>query len=76
MRLRSTLMPRLLSSERLVWQPGLRHCGPLKSVALANVALCCLHMEEYEAGLDSIRDAISLKHAPDTPAEMLESSFC
>lgn len=46
-----------------------------KSVALANVALCCLHMQEYEAGLNSIRDAIALRHTPDTPAEMLNRVF-
>ncbi len=46
-----------------------------KTVALANVALCCLHMQEYEEGLNSIRDAIGLKHTPDTPAEMLTRVF-
>ncbi len=44
---------------------GLAHLRPLKAVALANVAHCCLHMQEYEAGLDSIRDAVGLKHTPD-----------
>jgi len=48
---------------------------PFKSVALANVALCCLHMQEYEAGLNSIRDAIALRHTPDTPAEMLNRVY-
>ncbi len=47
----------------------------LKAVALGNVALYCMHMQEYEAGLDSIRDAIALRHAPDTPAEMLDRVF-
>ena len=44
-------------------------------MALANVAHCCLHMQEYEAGLDSIRDAVGLKDAPETPAEMLNRVF-
>lgn len=48
---------------------------PYKSVALANVALCCLHMQEYEPGLNSIRDAIALRHTPDTPAEMLNRVY-
>jgi putative two-component system response regulator len=46
-----------------------------KAVALGNVAVCCLHMQEYEAGLHSIRDAIGLRHTPDTPAEMLTRVF-
>ena len=37
------------------------HLRQWKAVALANVALYCMHMEEYEAGLDSIRDAIGLE---------------
>lgn len=53
-------------------QPALRS---LRSMALANVALCCLHMQEYEAGLNSIRDAIALRHTPDTPNEMLARVF-
>ncbi len=48
---------------------------PFKAVALGNVAVCCLHMQEYEAGLHSIRDAIALRHTPDTPAEMLTRVF-
>jgi putative two-component system response regulator len=52
--------------------PALR---AFKAVALANVALCCLHMEESEEGLTSIREALALKHAPDTPAEMLTRVF-
>jgi putative nucleotidyltransferase with HDIG domain len=47
----------------------------LKAMALANVAHCCLHMQEYEAGLDSIRDAVGLKNAAETPAEMLNRVF-
>ena len=43
----------------------------LKAMALANAAVCCLHMEENEAGLDSIREAISLRPTPDTPGEIL-----
>ena len=51
-------------SERHVWQPGHVQLRSLKALALGNVALCCLHMQEYEAGLDSIRDAVGLKNAP------------
>ena len=32
-------------------------------MALANVAHCCLHMQEYEEGLDSVREAMGLKNA-------------
>ena len=46
-----------------------------KAVALANVALYCMHMQEYEAGLNSIRDAIGLGHTPQTPAEILNRVF-
>ena len=52
--------------------PSLRS---FKAVALANVALCCLHMEEFEAGLNSIRDAVGLKDVSDTPANMLNRVF-
>ena len=62
-------------SERPVEPLGRAQLRSLKAVALANVAHCCLHMQEYEAGLDSIRDAMGLKHAPDTPAEMLNRVF-
>ena len=54
---------------------GSAQLRPLKAVALANVAHCCLHMQEYEVGLDSIRDAVGLRHTPDTPAEMLNRVF-
>lgn len=47
----------------------------VKAVALSNVAVCCLHMQEFEAGLHSIRDAVGLKHSPDTLAEMLNRVF-
>ncbi|MDQ3188506.1 MAG: HD domain-containing protein [Pseudomonadota bacterium] len=47
----------------------------LKTVALANVALYCMHMQEYEGGLNSIRDAASLEYTPNTPAEMLNRVF-
>ncbi|MDP9130493.1 MAG: HD domain-containing protein [Candidatus Binatota bacterium] len=46
-----------------------------KAIALSNIAMCCLHMQEFEAGLQSIRDAISLRHTPETPAEMLTRVF-
>ncbi len=42
-----------------------------KAVALANVALYCMHLQEYEAGLNSVRDALSLGHTPEKPAEIL-----
>jgi len=42
-----------------------------KAVALANVALYCMHMQEYEAGLNSVRDALGLGHTPEKPAEIL-----
>lgn len=48
---------------------------PLKAVALANIAICCLHTQDYEAGLNSIRDAIALRHTPDTREEMLNRVF-
>lgn len=46
-----------------------------KAVALGNVALYSLHMEAYEEGLNSTRDAIALGHMPATPAEMLARVF-
>jgi putative two-component system response regulator len=54
---------------------GLPALVPLKAVALGNVALYCMHMQEYEAGLQAIRDSIALRHAPDSPAEMLTRVF-
>ncbi len=47
----------------------------LKAVALANVAVCCLHTQDFEAGLASVRDAVGLKHSPDTLAETLNRVF-
>lgn len=44
---------------------------PLKAVALANVALYCMHTQEFEVGLNSIRDAIGLSDAPDQPLQAL-----
>lgn len=52
--------------------PSLRS---LKAMALANVAMCCLHMQEYEAGLNSIRDAIALRNVAETPTDMLARVF-
>lgn len=43
----------------------------LKAIALTNVALYSMHMQEYEAGLNSIRDAIGLSSSPNSPAELL-----
>jgi len=54
---------------------GLPALVALKAVALGNVALYCMHMQEYEAGLHAIRDSIALRHAPDSPAEMLTRVF-
>jgi putative two-component system response regulator len=48
--------------------PALRS---LKAIALTNVALYSMHMQEYESGLNSIRDAIGLSPPPNTPAELL-----
>jgi putative two-component system response regulator len=48
---------------------------PLKAVALGNVALYCTHMQEYEQGLQAIRDSIALRHAPGNPAEILTRVF-
>jgi putative two-component system response regulator len=52
--------------------PALRQ---LKAMAMANVAMCCLHMQEYEAGLDSIRDAIALRDVVESPTELLARVF-
>ena len=54
---------------------GLAQLRSPKALALANVAHCCLHMQDYEAGLDSIRDAVSLRDVPETPAEILNRVF-
>lgn len=54
---------------------GSAELRPLKAHALQNVALYCLHMGEYESGLNSIRDAISLSHTPAKPADMLARVF-
>jgi putative two-component system response regulator len=53
-------------------QPALR---ALKAMALANVAVCCLHMQEHEAGLNSIRDSIALRPDSESPADMLSRVF-
>jgi putative two-component system response regulator len=39
------------------------------------MALYCMHMQDYEAGLNSIRDAIALAPTPSTPAETLARIF-
>jgi len=49
---------------------GVAHLRSLKAVALANWALYCLHLQEYEAGLNGVRDAIGLSHSPETPADV------
>ncbi|HVE88157.1 MAG TPA: HD domain-containing phosphohydrolase [Burkholderiaceae bacterium] len=54
---------------------GMAQLLPLKAIALGNVALYCTHMQEYEQGLQAIRDSIALRHAPDNPAEMLTRVF-
>ena len=46
-----------------------------KAVALANAAHYCMHMQEYDAGLDSIRDAIAVSPIPNTPAQLLARVF-
>lgn len=60
------------STKLAIGSPLLRS---LKAIALQNVALCCLHMQEHEAGLESIRDAIALREVPATPSEMLTHVF-
>ena len=52
--------------------PALRS---FKAIALANVAICSLHMQEYERGLESIRDSIALGQPSDVPAEILGRVF-
>ena len=47
----------------------------LKAVALGNVALYCMHMQEYETGLNCIRDAIGLSLLPEKPLDLLATSF-
>ena len=50
MKLRSTLTPETVSSGLLVWLPARRSLRSVKAIAQANVAVCCLHMEEYRGG--------------------------
>ena len=77
MRLRSTLMPRDCVERATRLATGSPALGPLKSVALCKRCACVASTwKSIEAGLDSIRDAIALKHSPDTLAEMLEPSIC
>jgi len=48
---------------------------PLKAMALANVAMCCLHMQEYDQGLIRIRAAIALRDVAESPTDMLARVF-
>jgi len=45
---------------------GLRN---LRSWAIANAALCCLHERQYSRGLEKIREAISLMPEPESPTD-------
>jgi putative two-component system response regulator len=49
---------------------GVARLRSLKAVALANWALYCMHLQEYEVGLNGVRDAIGLSHSPETPADV------
>lgn len=42
-----------------------------KAIALSNVALTCLHMQEFSTGLEHIRDSLSLTPIPASVSEML-----
>ena len=48
--------------------PELQH---IRSVALANAAICCLHMSAHHEGIETIRKAIALMPAPNSPAQLL-----
>ncbi|MEP6609216.1 MAG: HD domain-containing phosphohydrolase [Burkholderiaceae bacterium] len=56
----------------LASSPALRN---VRSAALANAALCCLHTHAYEEGIDKIRMAISLMPNPDSPSQLLARVF-
>jgi putative two-component system response regulator len=54
---------------------GISELRNLRSMALANAALCCLHTHNYPQGIELIRDAIGLMPAPRSVADMLLRVF-
>ncbi len=48
-----------------------RELTNVRSWAMANAALCCLHTHQHEKGIGKIREAIALMPTPDSPAELL-----
>lgn len=67
----------LYAEARDCWDRAVRLCEgdqqlrELKSAALANMGLACLHMKEFPTGLAYVRDAILLKPYAGNAAEML-----
>jgi len=53
-----------LSIDRI----DLRH---VRSAALANAAMCCLHRHEYTEGIEKVLEAIASMPAPDSPPLLL-----
>lgn len=56
-------------------------CYVYRANAFANIALCCLHLEDYSRGLRAAETSIRESAEPSTPAEMLsrvirECNYC
>src|SRR6185295_3664609 len=56
-------------------------CFVYRANAFANIALCCLHLEDYSRGLRAAETSIRESSEPSTPAEMLsrvirECNYC
>jgi putative two-component system response regulator len=56
-------------------------CYIYRANAFANIALCCLHLEDYSRGLRAAETSIRESAEPSTPAEMLsrvirECNYC
>jgi tetratricopeptide (TPR) repeat protein len=49
----------------------IRELTNVRSWAMANAALCCLHTHQHEKGIDKIRAAIELMPTPNSPPELL-----
>ena len=49
----------------------IRELTNVRSWAMANAALCCLHTHQHEKGIDKIRAAIELMPPPNSPSELL-----
>ena len=49
----------------------IRELTNVRSWAMANAALCCLHTHQHEKGIDKIRAAIELMPPPNSPPELL-----